>query len=228
MSYIPVTFNDYMPQIWNTLMAAIGNEYGVAGLMGNLYAESGCTPYACQPSRPYSTCMTYIGNVDTNVINKTGFVYHGCSSTGGVASGQGGFGLAQWTYWSRKEALYDYWQQYGGSIGNLTMQLAYLIQELQNDFPTVWAALLQANTVTDASNIVLEVYENPTDQSADVHDTRANYGIQIYSQYTGTTPIEPPTPSPSPIDPPNPEPQPPLESPPRKSMPIWMYPMFRK
>ena len=56
-----VTFNDYMPYIWNTLVQAIGNEKGVAGLMGNLYAESGCTPYACQPDRPYSTCMTYIG-----------------------------------------------------------------------------------------------------------------------------------------------------------------------
>ena len=27
--------------IWTSLLKKIGNEYGVAGLMGNLYAESG-------------------------------------------------------------------------------------------------------------------------------------------------------------------------------------------
>ena len=28
-------------KIWNYLMRELGNAYGVAGLMGNLYAESG-------------------------------------------------------------------------------------------------------------------------------------------------------------------------------------------
>ena len=71
-----VTFNDYMPTIWNYFMRSdkIGNEIGVAALMGNLYAESGCTPYACQPSLPYSTCMIYIANVDNHTINEYSFV----------------------------------------------------------------------------------------------------------------------------------------------------------
>lgn len=228
MAYIAVVFNDYMPTIWNTLMTAIGNEYGVAGLMGNLYAESGCTPYACQPSRPYSTCIAYIGRVDRYEINETGFVYHGCSSEGKVASGQGGFGLAQWTWWSRKKALYDYWLTQGGSIGDLSMQLRYLLSELFNSFPSVWSALVNAQNYTDASNIVLEIYENPADQSADVHDTRNNYTQQIYDAYASTTPTPTPTPQPSPIDPPTPQPQPPLTQYPKKSMPIWMYPLHRK
>ena len=228
MAYITVVFNDYMPTIWNTLMVAFANEYGVAGLMGNLYAESGCTPYACQPSRPYSTCMTYIGKVDRHEINETGFVYHGCSSSGGVAGGQGGFGLAQWTWWSRKKALYDYWLTQGGSIGDLAMQLRYLIAEMQSSFPSVWSALVNAQNYTDASNIVLEIYENPDDQSEDVHDTRNNYTQQIYNAYAGTTPTPVPTPQPSPIDPPSPEPQSPLTQYPKKSMPIWMYPMLKR
>lgn len=223
-----VNFNDYMPHIWNTLMAAIGNEYGVAGLMGNLYAESGCTPYACQPSRPYTTCMTYIGKVDRHEINETGFVYHGCSSTGGVAEGQGGFGLAQWTYSSRKKDLYAYWLSQGGSIGDLDMQLRFLIWELQNNYPSVWNTLVNATTVKQASDAVLHDFEKPDDQSTAVENLREGYGIDIYNQYAGTTPIEPPTPTPPP-DPPTPEPQPPLViAYKRKPMPIWMYPMFRK
>jgi hypothetical protein len=222
-----VNFNDYMPQIWNTLKAAIGNEYGVAGLMGNLYAESGCTPYACQPSRPYSTCMTYIGKVDRHEISETGFVHHGCSSTGGVAQGQGGFGLAQWTYYTRKQSLYDYWLTQGGSIGDLGMQLRYLIIELQTNFSDVWNVLVNAQSVKEASDYVLHHFEKPDDQSSAVENVREGYGTDIYNQYAGTTPTPVPTPTPPP-DPPNPEPQPPLKLPIRHKMPIWLYPILRR
>lgn len=222
-----VNFNDYMPQIWNTLKAAIGNEYGVAGLMGNLYAESGCTPYACQPSRPYSTCMTYIGKVDRHEISETGFVHHGCSSTGGVAQGQGGFGLAQWTYYTRKQNLYNYWLSQGGSIGDLGMQLNYLIIELQTDFSDVWNVLVNARSVKEASDYVLHHFEKPSDQSTAVENVREGYGIDIYNQYAGTTPTPVPTPTPPP-DPPNPEPQPPLKITIRHKMPIWLYPLLRR
>lgn len=224
-----VSFNDYMPRIWNVLMGAIGNSIGVAALMGNLYAESGCTPYACQPSRSYSTCMTYIGHVDRHEINETGFVHHGCSSTGGVAEGQGGFGLAQWTYYTRKQLLYDYWLTRGGSIGDLDMQLTFLIWELQTNYNLVWNALVNATNIQAASDIVLTQFEKPTDQSQAVKDIRAGYGTDIYNQYNGTTPIEPPTPQPPSPGPPNPDPQPPLELPyKRNKVPIWMYPLIRK
>ena len=222
-----VSFNDYMPTIWNTLVAAIGNEIGVAALMGNIYAESGCTSYACQPSRPYTTCMTYIGKVDRHEINETGFVYHGCSSSGGVASGQGGFGLAQWTFYSRKQNLYTYWITQGGSIGDLAMQLRFLINELQTGYPSVWTALTTATDITTASNAVLFDFENPDDKSLAVQQLRAGYGTDIYNHYAGTTPTPVPTPTPPP-DPPNPQPQPPLTQYPKKTMPIWMYPLLRK
>lgn len=224
-----VAFNDYMPRIWNFLVAAIGNEIGVAAIMGNLYAESGCTPYACQPSRPYSVCMTYIGHVDRHEINETGFVHHGCSSTGGVAEGQGGFGLAQWTYYTRKKDLYDWWTRAGGSIGDLNMQLNFLVWELQNKFPDVWTALTTATDLRTASNVVLFIYENPKDKSQAVQDKRYGYCSDIYSQYTGTTPVEPVNPQPPSPGPPTPEPQPPLviASYLKKKFPIWMYPLLR-
>ena len=230
MSYIPVTFNDYMPRIWNRLVQILGNEIGAAALMGNMYAESGCTPYACQPSRPYSTCMTYINNVDSHAISEWSFVHRGTSVTGGVAQGQGGFGLVQWTYYSRKQNLYDLWETYTTtSIGDLDFQIDFVNWEFNNTHTSTRDALQQATDLRTASNFVLFNYEGPTDKSADVQDTRYNYGLQFYNAYHGTTPVEPPQPAPPPVDPPEPEPQPPIiaASLLEKHMPPWMYPFNR-
>lgn len=226
MAYITVTFNDYMPILWNGLMQIIGNEIGVAALMGNIYAESGCTPYACQPSRPYSTCMIYINAVDNHQISEWSFVHRGTSSTGGVAGGQGGFGLCQWTYYTRKQNMYDEWENSGVSIGDINFQIDFIEWELNNTHTSTKTALQNATNLNDATNFVLFNYEGPADKSADVQETRQNYALQIYNQYAGTTPIEPPTPQPSPIDPPEPEPQDPIKSA-QKHMPIWMYPSLK-
>lgn len=221
-----ITFNDYMPIIWNKLKGAGMTDAGAAGMMGNLYAESGCTPYACQPSRPYATCMTYINNVNSQTISEYSFVHRGCSSTGGVASGQGGFGLAQWTYYGRKQKLYDFWHLIG-SIGDIYMQCDYLIFELQSDYASVWSTLITTTDVNTASNTVLHDFEKPKDQSSAVEILRQSYSTDIYTAYTGTTPAEPSDPQPSQQDPPSPEPQEPITNfEINNRMPIWMYPMF--
>ena len=45
-----------------------------------------------------------------------------------------GYGIAQWTYWSRKQNLQKYAQEKGASIGDLEMQLEFLIQELSSSY----------------------------------------------------------------------------------------------
>lgn len=220
-----VSFNEYMPRIWNRLLSVLGNEYAVAGVMGNLYAESGCTPWACQPSRPYATCMTYISKVDNGTITKSQFCNRGCSANGGVASGKGGFGLAQWTEPSRKEGLYNLWENSSySSIGDLDLQLDWLITELTNY--GLISSLQSCTSVREASDIILLQYEKPKDQSESVKQLRESYGVDIYNQYSGSTPIEPPTPTPPP-DPQPPDPQDPIVAIHKHKMPIWMYPMFR-
>lgn len=227
MSYIQVTFNDYMPILWNGLLAFIGNEIGVAALMGNMYAESGCTPYACQPSRPYNVCMDYINDVDNGVISEWQFVHRGTSANGGVANGQGGFGLCQWTYYSRKQDMYDEWQNTTGSIGDIHFQIDFVEWEMNNGYGSTLSELQNATDLLTASNYVLHNYEQPQDQGAEAEDTRYNYADQIYQQYHGTTPVEPVNPQPSPDDPPEPQPQPPIRPILPHRMPIWMYPHMR-
>ena len=92
------------------------NEYGVAGLMGNLFAESGLNPRNLQNSYEKSLSMNdnaYVTAVDNGTY--TNFVYD-----------KVGFGLAQWTYWSRKQNLLNFARAAGKSIGDLIMQLDFL------------------------------------------------------------------------------------------------------
>lgn len=194
-----VSFNDYMPKIWNDLMAEFNNETGVAGLMGNLYAESGCTPYACQPTRPYPVCETYIDNVDSHRISRDDFINHGCSADGGVSSGQLGFGLAQWTYYTRKEGLYDYMFANGSSIGNLSNQIQYVIQEIRSD-STMWDIVANATDINTVADYILLNYENPKDKSVTVKKVRRGYAVDIYNEYSGSVPIEPVDPEPPSTD----------------------------
>jgi hypothetical protein len=226
MAYIEVSFNDYMPILWNGLMQIIGNEKGVAALMGNIYAESGCTPYACQPSRPYNVCMTYINAVNSHQISEWSFVHRGTSSTGGVAGGQGGFGLCQWTYYSRKQIMYNLWEEQTNSIGDIYFQIDFIDWELNNTHGDTLTELENATDIDDATEYVLFNYEGPADKSAEVQDTRSNYAQQIYDHYVGTTPVDPPDPQPPSVDPPQPEPQAPIKIV-TKRMPIWMYPSLR-
>jgi len=82
-------------QIFDALTAAGLSPAGAAGLMGNLYAESGLRANNLQNGFEKRLGMNdeqYTAAVDNGSYD--GFVHDSA-----------GYGLAQWTYWSRKEAL---------------------------------------------------------------------------------------------------------------------------
>lgn len=171
---------EYGQDIWNGLMADIDNEIGVAALMGNLNAESGLIPYRVQGdySYPYVYSQEYTANVDSGVISEYDFVHNG--------PGGGGYGLAQWTFYTRKQGLYNMMLSMGVSIGSVDLAIAFLLYELKNSFNDVYNALVNATDIRDASDIVLHQFEAPADQSEAVEIQRAEYGIAIYEEYYGT------------------------------------------
>lgn len=91
--------------------------------------------------------------------------------------------MAQWTYWSRKEALLTYCKGKKASIGNLTAQLEFLYKELSESYKTTLSALKSATSVKAASDAVLTQYERPADQSDTVKSKRASYGQTYYDKY---------------------------------------------
>lgn len=167
--------------IWRYLWEQIGNEYGVAGLMGNLQAESGLNPENLQNSYEKKLGMNdreYTEAVDDLRYQKDQFVQDGA-----------GYGLAQWTYWSRKRDLYEYAEESGKSIGDLQMQLDFLIAELAR-YKAVFKVLLNAASVREASDAVLLKYERPADQSEQNQERRAALGQKFYDEFAKG--IEPP------------------------------------
>lgn len=159
--------------IWNYLLGKIGNAYGVAGLMGNLYAES-----ALNPSNLQNSFESKLGYSDTTY---TAAVDNGSYTN--FVKDSAGYGLAQWTYYTRKQALLTYCQSKKASVGNLTAQLEFLYKELSESYKTTLNALKNATSVKAASDAVLTQFERPADQSDAVKTKRASYGKTYYDKY---------------------------------------------
>lgn len=163
-------------KIWNFLYSKLQNAYGVAGLMGNLYVESKLNPMLLEGSYARKFGMTsaeYTDAVDKGTYSKDEFI-----------NDHAGYGLAQWTYWSRKEALFDYAKAQNKSIGDLDMQLNYLWDELQK-YKTVINTLYSATSVREASDVVVLKYEKPQHTEEKYLQNRANYGQEFFDKYAG-------------------------------------------
>ena len=159
--------------MWNYFKSKGLNDYGVAGLMGNLYAESGLRPCNLQNTYEKSLNMTdaeYTSAVDSGVY--TNFV-----------EDKAGYGLAQWTYWSLKRDMLAYFQTNKKSIGDGTTQMEFLCHQLSTSYKSVWTTLQTAKSVLEASNAVLLKFERPADQSEAAQNKRAGYGQKYYDKY---------------------------------------------
>ena len=166
-----LTGKDNPEKVWNFLKSKGFNEYGAAGLMGNLHAESAINPINLQNTYERKFNMTdteYTTAVDKGTY--TNFV-----------KDSAGYGLVQWTYWSRKQALLNYAKQCKKSIGDLEMQLNFMIKELQQY--GLLDKLKKATSVYNASTLVLLQYEKPADQSDTVKQRRAGYGQVYYDRF---------------------------------------------
>lgn len=179
----PTPSVDTAKTVWDFLTKKGLNAYAVAGLMGNLYAES-----ALKPTNFQNTYEKKFGLSDTAY---TQAVDNG-SYTNFVRD-SAGYGLAQWTYWSRKQALLAYAQKVKKSIGDLSMQLEFLWQELQG-YTSVMKVLRAATSIQEASDAVLTGYERPANQSDAVKTKRAGYGKKYYDLYASAA-VAPTTPT---------------------------------
>ena len=159
--------------IWEYLKAQGLTDAGAAGLMGNLYAESGLRPNNLQNS--------YEGKLGMADAEYTEMVDRGTYANFG--NDRAGYGLAQWTYPSRKAALLACAKAARKSIGDLEMQLGFLMQELSTGYKTVLNVLRTTVSVREASDIVLLQFERPADQSEARRKQRAEYGQKDFDKY---------------------------------------------
>ena len=166
---------DNAQKIWDKLIAAELTPAGAAGLLGNLYAESGLNP--CNLQNTYEAKLGYTDAGYTAAVDN--------GSYANFADDRAGYGLAQWTYPSRKAALLAFARAQGASIGDLDMQVSYLLHELKTLFKALWDKLRTTDSVREASDCVLLQFERPANQSEANCARRAAIAQEFYDRFTG-------------------------------------------
>lgn len=178
-----LTGSESKEQIWNFLIDSGCTEEGVAAIMGNLLAESGCKSTCVQgdylQSNPDQYDADYTAKVDNGEVSEHDFVNNG--------PGGSGYGLAQWTDPGRKQRLYTYAKSKGASIGDLQMQLEYLVTELSTNsyYSEIWTLMTTSNDMDRTCDMILMRFESPQDKERKIIERRG-YASEIYNTYTGT------------------------------------------
>lgn len=164
----------YDLKIWTRLINAGFTREGAAGLMGNLHAESLLNPINLENGYERKlgyTDETYTAAVDGGKYD--GFIHD-----------QAGYGLAQWTFWTRKKALLNFAKSCKKSIGDIDMQLDFLLNELRFSYPAVWRVLTSSHSLAETSDIVILQFERPADTSPAARQRRQKYGKMYLDRFT--------------------------------------------
>lgn len=173
-------------EVWSYATNTMGlTDAGAAGLLGNMYYESGIDPKKTELSllkkseyEQYND-DSYTSAVDSGEISKEKFLHPLGGST------QFGYGLVQWTSPGIKEGLYDNAKSKNVSIGDLQNQCETLNQQFTESYSDMMNILKTTNDVKEASNAVLLKFERPADQSESVQEKRATKAQEYYNKFGG-------------------------------------------
>ena len=116
-----VKLNKTTDKIWNNLMEKLGNPYGVAALMGAMYAASTMKPNLVNThgKEKIERFDIYTSSVNNGTRVMESFVHDGYS-----------YGICQWNWWASKQGLFNMARKTKKSIGGLDLQLDFLWDEL--------------------------------------------------------------------------------------------------
>ena len=151
------------------------SDEAIAGIMGNLEAESNCE--SCRVQGDFTAdrrvSKAYAADVNRGNISQYAFSHD-----------QKGFGLPQFTYFSRKSNLYDYCKSIGAGIEDEEAQIDFMLSEMQNEYVSMWRQLLSCTDIRTAADLMCRQYERPAVNNV---EARTEYGRQIYAQFHGKT-----------------------------------------
>lgn len=149
---------------------AAGMTYaGAIGMLGNLQGEtSDFDPMSCE-----TQYLNRYGLTDAEYTRRAdaGEKIHGDYY---FTHDSAGYGIVQWTYWSRKKGLLDFAKAVGKSVGDLDVQIAYMLKELSGYYTAAWKVLTATESIAEAVKICVTAYEKPANQ-ADAISRRTAY-----------------------------------------------------
>ena len=174
-------------KLWYTLKGIGYSDVAAAAVMGNIYGESGFKSnnlegkYETQFGK---TDESYTNEVNSGTYNREQFI-----------NDKAGYGLAQWTYYTRKQGLYDYTKSKGVGIDDVDAQIEYLVTEIKGSGPASGYATAQMNHTHDgysksdwenatdietATTAFCAIYENPSIPRHENRITAAKKYLQTY------------------------------------------------
>ena len=150
--------------IYQTLIQSGMTREAALGMMGNMMCESGLEANRVQGD--FSSFRTVSKAYTQRVTN-------GSMSRDQFAKDALGYGLVQWTYYSRKYALYDFWKQSGKALDDAEMQTKFAVAELKQDYHALWQTLITCNDLYTCTKLICEQYERPAHNNIDQRFTAA-------------------------------------------------------
>ena len=152
--------------IYKQMINAGLSRVGACGLMGNMQAESAMKANNAQDGMTRLSDADYTAKFDSDPES----CYRDAV----------GYGLCQWTFYTRKEALKRYADKKGVSVGNEAMQVEFALNEIKNDYPTLWAFLCRTDSLYDAASRVCKEYERPAVNNIAI---RASHAQIFYERF---------------------------------------------
>lgn len=135
--------------IYNALRAGGMSRTGVCAMMGNMAMESALISTNVEDRCKVSD-EVYTQAVDDGTISKEHFIHDSY-----------GYGLCQWTYYSRKENLYNLAKGNGVSIGNEAIQCKFCLWELSHEHEGLYNFLCVTENLAEATRRICAEYERP-------------------------------------------------------------------
>ena len=162
------------------LFKEFNNEDACYAILGNLQAESGLKSNNMQNT--YEKRLGYNDETYTKAVNS------GAYSRQKFAHDAVGYGLAQWTYWTRKQALYDYCKTKHKNIDDAETQIDFLITEIRNN-SYLLKMLRYEIGIDHLTEQFMRLYERPANQSKAAIEGRVKLAKQIEKEVNFQIPM---------------------------------------
>lgn len=177
----PYTGSTNEQTVFNYCKQVLGlNDAAACGVLANINAESAFRPNNLQNT--YEKSLGYTDDGYTKAVDSGAYT--------NFVKDSAGYGLVQWTYWSRKQNLLNYAKKIGASIGSMNMQLDFFAQEIKA-YTKVWDCLKSVPNTAEgaytAAHTMCYYYEAPgSKETASV--TRGNAAKNFFKKYGTLTP----------------------------------------
>lgn len=158
-----------------TLKQSGASSAGIAGIMANINYESGFNPMNLENS--YEAKLGYTDQTYTTAVD--------LGTYSNFVNDSAGYGLCQWTYYTRKKNLLSKATEQGVSIGDTGVQISFLLQELQAGYTSLYNAIMSgSDSVSSIASSFCHNFENPYDHGQ-CDSTRVSSALGYYSYVEG-------------------------------------------